>query len=66
VLATTVDALNVHAEFNHDLVVTVVCILIFGAYLHCYIRNLDHLEIVLHLFLQNLCVNTLPPLELKD
>jgi hypothetical protein len=46
-----IDALDVHPQGHDDLIVGVRGGLIFQAYLDCLVRDLHHLEVVLHLLL---------------
>ena len=48
-----IDALDVHPQGHNDLIVSIGGGLIFKAYLNCLVRDLHHLEVVLHLFLQD-------------
>ena len=48
-----IDALDVHPQRHNDLIVGVRGGLIFQAYLDCLVRDLHHLEVVLHLLLQD-------------
>ena len=48
-----IDALDVHPQGHYDLVVGVRGGLIFQPNLDCLVRYLHHLEVVLHLLLQN-------------
>ena len=52
----TVDALNVHAESHDDLIIAIGTCIVLDSHLHGLVRNLDHLEVVLHLLLEQLVV----------
>jgi hypothetical protein len=48
-----IDALDVHPQGHNDLIVSIWGGLIFKAYFNCLVRDLHHLEVVLHLLLQD-------------
>jgi len=50
---TAVNALNIHAQGHHDLVVGVIRVFVFDTHFNSLVRNLNHFEIVLHLFLKD-------------
>ena len=56
VATTAVDSLDVHAESHNNLVVAVGTGVVLHPYFNCLVRDLDHLEVVLHLFLEKLMV----------
>ena len=56
VASATVDAFDVHAQGHDDLVITVRAHVVFDAHFNCLVRDLDHLEVVLHLLLEQLVV----------
>jgi hypothetical protein len=80
VIAAAVNALNVHAKSHDNLEVRVLGLVISHPHLHCFVGNLDHLKVVLHLLLQNGVIQNdratlmdtskdllvAAPLELKD
>lgn len=56
VASTTVDTLDVHAEGHDYLIVAIGAHIVLHTDLNCLIRYLNHLEVVLHLFLEKLMV----------
>ena len=47
-----VDALDVHAKSHYDLIVTVGASVVLHPHFNCLVRDLDHLEVVFHLFFE--------------
>lgn len=50
---TAVNALNVHAQGHNDLEVSVRGSLILNSDFYCLVRNLHHLEVILHLLFKD-------------
>jgi len=50
--STAVDSLDVHTEGHDDLIVTVGTRIVLDTNLNGLVGDLDHLEVVLHLFLE--------------
>ena len=56
VATAAIYALDIHAERHNDLIVTIGGHVILDTHFNGLVRNLDHLEVVLHLLLEELMV----------
>ena len=54
--SAAVNTLDVHTKSHDNLVITVGASIVFDAHFNGLVRDLNHLEVVLHLFLQELMV----------